>query len=153
MSDPLLNRTQLAEALHLTVDQIRALVTQGAPVAKRGRRGRGKGELYDLQAFREWMANSSKSPIESSDVDQLVEWFEREFGHLALNSAMSLVGSSDEKQRMRALILLMNIDYVNIVRQRYGKPKRSDDDPTIEQLAIRIDAPIIGTKIPILGSV
>lgn len=48
---------QAAAALDLSVVQLRRLLRQGAPVARRGARGRGRATLVDVQAVRAWRAS------------------------------------------------------------------------------------------------
>lgn len=44
-----------AKELHVSVSTLRRMIAQGAPVAKRGGRGRGKQALIDPKAIEAWL--------------------------------------------------------------------------------------------------
>lgn len=50
--------TEAARALGISPATLRRWLTQGAPVASRGRRGRGRAHLIDPTAVRRWRAAS-----------------------------------------------------------------------------------------------
>lgn len=56
----LLNRQDLAQALHVAPGRITKWVADGAPVAKPG--ARGHHALYELEAVRKWVEDRHKSP-------------------------------------------------------------------------------------------